>query len=447
MINIANKYWNSLDSFRRERLRCKNYTFGRQWEDYINVDGCRIKEEDYIKSQGNVPLKNNLIRRIVRNVLGLYRNYYSLPSLGDIGLPETSDNLLLYSRFRQTVDENDLRELYSRVMEEFLISGMAVVRKRIGIQNGLKGVWTEPVSPEGFFFNDDLSDPRGRDVSTVGQIHETDFPSLCAAMNASPDVQARLLEIYGSEEAKCRVVEIWKREFAGSWICHDRRSATVFRSSHPMPESSFMDCRWQNKEVWRYYFLSPDGRVLKSGVSPYPDGRHPFIFKLYPFIDGEIHSFVSDLIDQQRYVNRLITLHDWIMRASAKGVLLMPDYAVPDDCDINDVIDEWSRFNGVIVYHPKSGMPQPQQISVNSTDIGIAQLLDVQLKMMEDVSGVNSAIQGKVESGATSGALFNMQTRQAMNGLLDILDCFHSFVKDATRKDFAFLASLPSNPT
>ena len=45
------------------------------------------------------------------------------------------------------------------------------------------------------------------------------------------------------------------------------------------------------------------------------------MFKAYPFIDGEIHSFVADVIDQQRYTNRLITLNDWVIRASAKGVL------------------------------------------------------------------------------------------------------------------------------
>ena len=79
--------------------------------------------------------------------------------------------------------------------------------------------------------------------------------------------------------------------------------------------------------------LTPQGDVLRSGRSPYRHGSHPFVFKAYPFIDGEIHSFVSDIIDQQKYANRLISMYDWILRASAKGVLLFPEGALPEGSD------------------------------------------------------------------------------------------------------------------
>ena len=113
--------------------------------------------------------------------------------------------------------------------------------------------------------------------------------------------------------------------------------------------------------------------------------------KAYPFFDGEIHSFVNDMIDQQRYANRLITLYDWVMRASAKGVLLLPEGSVEPE-NLREVADQWSRFNGVIVYKPKAGVPDPRQVSGNAANIGITELLDIQLKMLEDVSGVNGAL-------------------------------------------------------
>jgi len=50
--------------------------------------------------------------------------------------------------------------------------------------------------------------------------------------------------------------------------------------------------------------LSPFGDILDEGEIPYEHKSHPYVFKAYPFIDGEIHSFVSDVIDQQRYTNR-----------------------------------------------------------------------------------------------------------------------------------------------
>ena len=68
----AQYYWNQMEDFRKDRERNKRYTYGFQWDDMICVDGKSMTEEEYIKSQGNVPLKNNLIRRLVRSVLGVY---------------------------------------------------------------------------------------------------------------------------------------------------------------------------------------------------------------------------------------------------------------------------------------------------------------------------------------------------------------------------------------
>ena len=76
----AQQYWQAMETFRQDRERNKNYTYGRQWDDYICVDGKMVKEEDYIKSQGNVALKNNLIRRMVQAVLGVYRSQAKEPT-------------------------------------------------------------------------------------------------------------------------------------------------------------------------------------------------------------------------------------------------------------------------------------------------------------------------------------------------------------------------------
>ena len=159
------------------------------------------------------------------------------------------------------------------------------------------------------------------------------------------------------------------------------------------------------------------------------------MFKGYPFLDGEIHSFVADIIDQQRYTNRLISLYDWVMRASAKGVLLFPEEALPRGGDIEEVADQWSRFNGVIAYRPKPGQPLPQQVNGNVSNVGIGDLLAIQLKMMEDVSGVNGALQGKIESLGMSGKLYSQQTENSLTSLRDILDTFDSFISDSLSKE------------
>ena len=56
----AQYYWSQMDDFRKDRERNKRYTYGFQWDDMICVDGKSMSEEEYIKSQGNVPLKTTL---------------------------------------------------------------------------------------------------------------------------------------------------------------------------------------------------------------------------------------------------------------------------------------------------------------------------------------------------------------------------------------------------
>ena len=141
------------------------------------------------------------------------------------------------------------------------------------------------------------------------------------------------------------------------------------------------------------------------------------------------------MIAQQRYTNRLITLYDWIMRASAKGVLMMPEDSLPDGVSIDDIAESWTEFNGVIVYRPSKSGKVPEQVANNSTNIGIAELLNMQLKFFEDISGVTGALQGKPGYSGESASHYNQQTENATKSLLDLLECFSCFVVDGAYKD------------
>ncbi|MDE6770003.1 MAG: hypothetical protein K2J78_09805 [Muribaculaceae bacterium] len=408
LLNLAMACHNAGREFRTDRRRNKDYAYGRQWNDIIEADGVRMTEEEYIFSQGNIPLKNNLIRRLVRNVLGVFRNR----------LQEQMEKW--DDADRKRAEENGMTALYARTMEEFLISGMAVHRKWLGRREGIAGVWTEMVSPEAFFYDPAARDVRGADMTIVGQIHDLTLNRFCASFASSPDDYHRLSQRF-KDHTHVRVAELW-------------RSESVLRESNGT---------WLPDNVWRYAYISQDGEILREGDSPYRHGKHPFIFTAYPFIDGEIHSFVGDLIDQQRYTNRLITLYDWVIRASAKGVLLFPNEAIPQNANLQDIADQWSRFNGVIVYKANAGIPMPQQVSGNTMNIGIGELLDIQMKMMEDVSGVSGALQGRVESGGMSGTLYSQQTENSLTSLRDILETFDSFISDSLKAERQIISGAP----
>ena len=53
--------WDALSAYRLRRKRIKRYERGLQWEDKIMVNGKPVTEAEYIKEQGKVPLKNNVI--------------------------------------------------------------------------------------------------------------------------------------------------------------------------------------------------------------------------------------------------------------------------------------------------------------------------------------------------------------------------------------------------
>lgn len=401
-----------------ERDRNRRYTYGDQWSDTITHNGVTMTEERYIRDvEGQTPLKNNIIRRIVRNVLGVGR-----------------DNL----EQRRDLD-SQLNELFARQMEEFLIGGLSAFHVWLGNRNGRNGCHIEFVNPANFFFDPYARDFRGTDVTGIGEIHNVSLEEVCAVFTADRRNYERMLKIFGTTNTSARVcvTEYWRRERRGYYFVNDTDRGLVERVTPEVYDRisgkipAGWRTTWRITDTWRYYFLTSEGHILAEGDSPYPDGSHPYVFKAYPFLDGETHSFVSDIRDQQRYINRLVTLYDWVMRASAKGVLLFPEDGIPPHADRRRLAEEWSRHNGVIFYSPKPGSPLPQQISSNATNIGITELLNIQLKMMEDVSGVNGALQGKLDNNSMSGTLYDSQTRNALTALRDLLDTFDAFV-DAT---------------
>lgn len=482
----AQYYWSQMDDFRKDRERNKRYTYGFQWDDMICVDGKSMSEEEYIKSQGNVPLKNNLIRRLVRSVLGVYRSQSKEPTCTARDRDEQKLGETMSTILQCNMQLNRMNDVYARTMEEFLISGFIVHRKSYGWRNGKEDCWTDYVQPNNFFIDNNMRDFRGWDVSVLGEVHDISFGQLCEQFASSPQEYRQLRDIYKwaarkdyiatyaerfgysrlenydflftSEPGRCRVIEIWRKEQKPRYRCHDYQNGDIFKideedyaqvvlteneermrmakeAGMPEDEVPLIKATWFVDDYWYFYYLSPFGDILREGETPYEHGSHPYVFKAYPFIDGEIHSFVADVIDQQRYTNRLITLYDWIMRASAKGVLMMPEDCLPDGVSIDDIAESWTEFNGVIVYKPSKSEKVPEQVANNSTNIGIAELLNMQLKFFEDISGVTGALQGKPGYSGESASHYNQQTENATKSLLDLLECFSCFVVDGAYKD------------
>lgn len=481
----AQHYWNQMDDFRKERERNKNYNFGKQWNDLICIDGKTMTEEEYIMQQGNVPLKNNQIRRLVRAGVGVFRSQGKEPSCYARDKSEQEYGEMLSTLLQYVMQLNSASEINARSFEEYLISAFICHKKTYGWRLGKLDCWTDIVQANEIFIDNNMRDVRGWDLSCIGQIHDVTFGELLEQFADTPEKSRQLKEIYKwadnkgyianyaekfgysrlqnwdflftNQPGKCRVIEVWRKEQKPRWRCFDPQNGELFKIEEEdylqsvvkvneerlaMAHSVGMDeadvpliePTWFVDNYWYFYYLSPFGDILMEGETPYEHGSHPYVFKAYPFVDGEIHSFVADVIDQQRYANRLITLYDWVIRSSAKGVLL-----VPDDClgetRIEDFAESWTQVNGVIVYKPSKSGRVPEQIAANSTNIGIGELLNIQLRFFEEISGISSALQGKAGFSGESAAHYNMQTQNATTTLLDLLESFSSFIVDGAYKD------------
>lgn len=484
----AQTCWDNMDDFRRSRERCKQYAFGDQWGDVIVVDGKKMTEEEYIRKQGNIPLKNNLISNLIDNVVGTYRKQDKEPvcharARDGQKLSETMSTVLQYNQ-----QVNRMKEIYAKGFKEFLISGLVVLKKRWGYNpdTGTKDVWSEEVDTSKFFVDNNWSDLRGWGIACIGETHDYDLGTVLRLFAHTQEDADRLTKIYSyaknksnivlnceafgmprqknwdflwpDDPTRCRVIEVWRKETKPRYLCHDYNDGSLYKievedyaeqveaenaarikqgTEAGMDEADIplIKAEWFVDNYWYYYFLSPFGDILDEGETQYEHKSHPYVMKAYPFIDGEIHSFVSNVLDQQRYINRLVTLYDWIMRASAKGVLLVPVDSIPDGMDINDFAEVWSRFNGVVAVKTKPGVPLPSQIANNSTNVGIQDLLQVQLRFFEDISGVHGALQGKPGYAGTSASLYAQQTQNATTSLLDILEVYGDFVVSSANKD------------
>ena len=447
LLATAYRAWQNAESLRTRRNRYKQYTYGEQWNDpIVDENGQTITEGELALRSGKRPMTNNLIRQLVKCVVGRFRN----------SINESNDTC---QQLHEFYEQNNLNELDSRMLEEFLISGCAI--QRINTGNNDSNLWIQNVNPARFFVND-FKDPRGWDIELTGMLHDMSIAEVIMRFSGGDRSKANALrQIYANKELtlggdffkaatnRCRVIEVWTLECDEMLLCHDRQNGEMFITE--VSNSSKIDkenitrkklyqqpisYNWHINTHWQCRYMAPDGTILNSFTSPYRHGSHPFVIKFYPLIDGEVHSFVEDVIDQQRYINRLIVMIDHIMSTSAKGALLFPANQRHDSTTWEQIASQWAKSDGIIPYNPSSGMPGPQQIAANNTNIGAFELLQLEMKLFEDVSGVSNALMGKNVSAATGSALYESQIKNATIALADIFETFNHFRKERDKKAF-----------
>ena len=484
----AEQAWSSLSRFRDYADRCRKYTYGNQWGDIIyNPDKKKyVSEEQYIRDQGKVPLKNNMIRQLVKTVVGQFGSNQTQPVCvaSDRDEQKLGEMMTIIMRYAYSI--NKMWEIDRRTFEDYVIAGIAAHKSYYGWNAALnkEDAFVNVVPDNRIFFDTNMKDFRYWDCSLIGEIHDISFGDLLANFSdGNVEKVERLREIYASATADtltqyyndlmpesdtslsflvprdnglCRVIEVWRKESKLRVKCHDTLEGSYYKIdyeelpviqainaerilqgvSQGIPQEDIPVIETENfvDRYWYARWLSPYGHILKEMETPYWHKSHPYTLSIYPFNGGMVHSFVSDVIDQQRYINRLITMIDFIMGSSAKGVLLFPEDQIPDGMTIEDIADEWTRYNGVILFKAKPGAQMPQQISANATNVGAYELLNLQLRLLQEISGVHGALQGKTPSSGTAATLYAQEAQNSATNLVDLSSSFNAFREERDTK-------------
>ena len=489
LLQRCKSYWDALYDFRKRRRRARMYHRGDQWKDqiYDSTDGTWSSEEDYIKKQGKMPLKQNQIRQLMKNIIGQFLTDTTKVSVISRKRDEAQVGEMLTNSLQYALDINEARRIDTRAFEEFMLSGATIQKTRYKYmpKYNREDLYLENRYVPQMFFNDNIKDVRLNDMDLLGEFFDIPLETVIATFAKTPEDAKTIKQIYSSvisredsivsidpqlrgtnvdnldfyntvEPHLCRVYEVWQKMIETRLRCHDwlkgkRFTATLDQKEKideinveriqnaalqgvPAEQVPLIEYEEKVEEFWYVKFLAPYGYNLYESETVYEHKEHPYTLLLYPLIDSEVWGFVEDIIDQQRYVNRLIMLMDFIIGSSAKGVLLVPEEAIPDDMNIDDFAEEWTKHNGVIKIKTKQGVQMPKEITSKASIPGVNDLLSIQLQFMNEISGVSPAMQGQRAPSGTPAKLYAQETQNSSLNTKDYFETFNAFIRERNWK-------------
>lgn len=294
---------------------------------------------------------------------------------------------------------------------------------------------------------------------------------------------------YTHDSAKHRVVEIWRKEFQWENIIHDRLDGRSERTDMTEKEVAvinaeridqlvavqvemmrmegrkpteaeveemrqsvvdseavaLIDFEQQFIGVWHCYHYTPWGQLLYQSETPYDHNESPLELYLHPLTDGEVYGLIETIIDQQKYFNRSISMLDFLLATSAKGVLMIDKKMVPKEylttdgdgnTNLDRFTDKWAEFDGVIYYESDSSNPtrMPQHVVNNAMPAGLTDMLKIQHDLMKEISGVLGPVAGHNPSSGTPASLYMQQTINASMTNRDIFESFFAWMRRRNKK-------------
>ena len=484
LLEYCHTLWNNLADARQRRARAMRMVYGDQWADIITVKGKTMTQRDYITSVGNVALQTNQLKKIVQTIAGVYVKQNNEPTCKARAREEQIYGELMTTALQTNWQMNDMPLVIDHNILEVLIGGFTAVRETYEYRDGELESWTDTCHPNYMFFDSNLKDPRYKDMEVIGEIHDIPFGRFCEKFAKSREDVEKFAQWYATESSPmyskimedvndkhdestmtfftpkdrslCRVFEVWRKESRDRYRVHDENSGELYVinaddhdsirnieqenkrrkelasrqgwSENEIPlihykENFFVDTYWYGR------FMTPTGEILWEGASPYEGRRHPYSLLILPMTDGKIVSYLSDAIDQNIAINRMLTLHDWMMRAGLKGVTYVPADMIPDDMTEEDFAEQFTTIDGVVFYKPKGHGLKPETFYGHTGTLNLAEIVKMMSDLMESSVSVNAAIRGENVKSGTAAALYAQQTENSATPIASLMMRIGVFIK------------------
>ena len=495
--------WESMRSVRTEGERNNRFVYGNQWGDYTRYwdddqqAWVSIKEEAALIKQGVIPITNNVIVSILNTFKGMFINNQTEPVAISLSKDKQTAGEIMSATLQSVYSFNKLWDLDRDKLTQYLIYGVLAGQCSYGFKDSRKNILFKDIRYDRLILDNTIEDPRGWDCKVIGNIIDLSIADVISLFsNNNPEKAEKIRQAYRGANQDThtyydnkydetnvldfyrttgvfsnmeRVICLWRRECKERILVHDRWEGSQWRAElTAVPKiNAENERRKQNfaaegvldedmknglvefeyifDDYWAYYFMTPSGFIIDEGETPYNDNVCPIVFKCDWGADGKIHPYVSTVIDQQKLINRNISVQDYINRVSSKGALFYDDDALPDHLTIEDIEKKIARPGATIAYSSKKGAA-PQQVTSNSANSGAFEMVKMELDLLEKISGAGTAVQGQAPKSGTSGTLYQQQTQNSAGLLSPKLDEYRQYREDRDRLLAKFISQFYDKP-
>lgn len=293
-LHKARAAYDRLRPYRKERKINKDYVFGKQLDQMINVNGKMMSKRAYMEKMGLPTLSFNLLGKNMRVIQGQYRNNDVAPICHAADPRESEYADQLSELLKQNMKMNRRSEADAKNFGEFLIGGLPGVKLAHVQRRGKRDIFVDNINPNYLFFPH-TTNPNFEDIPFIGLLHDMEFQQVLKMWSKSPADDDKLREIYThcnsddyiasmfstdsrtydisqtdfftpAEYGKCRVIELWSKEYRRAYMVDDPLEPNPYYVPYKASEKAKLDAINEERR-------KANIKLGYDGVSPMTDAQ------------------------------------------------------------------------------------------------------------------------------------------------------------------------------